>query len=151
MNLDDLRKKARGGDLEPEPDKPCDFEGCENFATYKDEEGGWCHTHRVKMIRETVTRGVSDFGRSAVTSLFTGHFAATCAVSPSPPIPASTITKAVEEEKEKEEDRGIIYIDYTEKKGKKKSKAKKAAKKALAFAKGFAKGMIEDEPEGTKK
>ena len=60
MNLDDLRKKARGGDLEPEPDKPCDFEGCENFPTYKYEEGHWCHTHRMKMIRETVERGVKN-------------------------------------------------------------------------------------------
>jgi len=91
MNLDDLRKKARGGDLEPEPDKPCDFEGCENFATHRDEEGRWCHTHRIKMIRETVSRGVSDFGGSAVTAIgITGFTTATCAVSPSVGFPSSS-------------------------------------------------------------
>lgn len=151
MNLDDLRKKARGGDLEPEPDKPCDFEGCENFATYKDEEGKWCHTHRMKMIRETVSRGVNDFGGSAVTAIgFTGFSIATCAISPSaafpsssgpamPPIPPSIAlhksTKSKIRVKDKE----------------KKSKTKKAIEIVKSFSKGVIEGLKEDESKRTKK
>jgi hypothetical protein len=147
MNLDDLRKKARGGDLEPEPDKPCDFEGCDNFATYRDEEGHWCHTHRIKMIRETVSMDPTggSFGGSAATVLYTGSFAATCAVSPSilytppssgsalPPLaPIPPVLSSIEEDKEEP---SIVKI----------------LRKARLFGKGFVEGLIEDESEGTKK
>lgn len=144
MNLDDLRKKARGGDLEPEPDKPCDFEGCENFASYKDEEGKWCHTHRVKMIRETVSRGVNDFGGSSISTIgFTGFTIATCAISPSvsPAMPFATPSVM----------KGVNKIMEDEKKKKKKSKLKKVAKNVKDFGKGFIVGIIEDEARRPKK
>lgn len=144
MNLDDLRKKARGGDLEPEPDKPCDFEGCENFASYKDEEGKWCHTHRVKMIRETVSRGVNDFGGSSISAIgFTGFTIATCAISPSvsPAMPFATPSVM----------KGVNKIMEDEKKKKKKSKLKKVAKNVKDFGKGFIVGIIEDEARRPKK
>ena len=138
MNLDDLRKKARGGDLEPEPDKPCDFEGCENFATHRDEEGRWCHTHRIKMIRETVSRGVSDFGGSAATAIGFTSFSiiTTCAISPPIGFPSSS---------------GPATPPTPVKDKEKKSKAKKTLEIINSFTKGVIVGLTDNEYKRTKK
>lgn len=59
MKLEDLRKKAKSGEANPDDLGTCELDGCDAKATDRDPDGSWCWAHRERSFRDALNRPVS--------------------------------------------------------------------------------------------